>query len=156
MNIKNKGFICALFVVLFLLPFLSCGDKGGKGGKYADYRMYLSEYKDHMIEYGKKMEAAQNAQQAADAITWYFNKLIELADRAEVLDAKYPEIDEKNLPPELQADFDEVKQYSEKLAVQTAPILYKYMDDKRVLDAFDKVLKTLQGGEKNPKTTIQK
>ena len=135
----KKAIVFIFVTALTLLVFTGC-----KNEKYADYREFLDESMTHMTEYMKKMEAVKDVQDLIDALNWHYENVIKIVDKSKVLVEKYPEVTDENPPAELKPYFDKITAIGEELDVKTVSIFAKYIDDKRVMDIYRKILEKLR------------
>jgi len=118
--------LCALAVSLLL---------AGCGGKYADAKKVNAEYMDIVQRYVDDLDKAENAKGAAEAINRFADGMGDLWPKMKALSEKYPELKDRNNPPEELKEMQAEAQEMGKKMGSSMMKLMPYMSDPEVQKA---------------------
>ena len=126
-----------LLIVLFLMN--GCG-----GGKYSDAIKLNMEYIGLMETYIADLDKADNAKGVAKAMNRYADGLEKIWPQMKKISEKYPELKDKDNPPEeLQASQKEAESVGQKM-VGTYRKIMPYMGDPEVKKAQERISAIMQ------------
>lgn len=122
-----------------LLAMLGCGD----GQDYSDAVEINTKFVDAMESYIADIDKAEDADDVADAIEAYAQKVEELAPQMKEIAAKYPEWkDMGKVPEELKPIQEKAKQMASQIP-NTFMKTMKYMTDAQVRDAHKRLQESM-------------
>lgn len=126
---KNIMMTLICFIGFFLM-LTGCG-----GGKYGDVLKLNQEYMDLMETYITDLEKADNTKEIAKAMNNFADGLEILMPKMKKLSEKYPELKDKDNPPEeLKESQKEAEELGEKIVGSFMKIM-PYMEDPEVQKA---------------------
>ena len=97
MLMRNRSVVRLMLVLLVLAVALLIS---GCGGKYADAKKVNKEYMEVVQRYIDDLGKAEEAKDAAKAINRFADGMEELWPKMKALSEKYPELKDRNNPPE--------------------------------------------------------
>ncbi len=126
---KKGLFIPFLFVLVvsFLVP--------GCGGKYADAKKVNNEYMEVVQRYVDDLDKAEEAKDVAKAINRFVDGMESLWPKMKALSEKYPELKDRNNPPEEMKEMQVQAQEMGKKMGKSMMKLMPYMSDPDVQKA---------------------
>lgn len=97
----------AVTVVALMMSLISCGG----GGKYGDVKAFMKDLTKGMESFSTLMIEAKNADELAKGINKMTDEFVGLAERAQKLEKKYPDLqvmgaDKETVPEELKAEYE--------------------------------------------------
>ena len=129
----------SVMVLGALLALLGCGG----GQDYSDAVEINTKFVDAMESYIGDIGKAENADDVADAIEAYSQKIEELAPQMKAIAAKHPEWkDMEQVPEELKPIQEKAKQIASKIP-NTFMKTMKYMADDQVRDAHKRLQESM-------------